>query len=192
MVVVSTNQSQNTEFANPQSLVERVEQLETRERVATEQMIIRVKMGIRQLDNRRTVDHKEFISTAEKLILEITTLKNDFNQSLEKQASHSKQLVEETYTVYESGLAVLQNKINGLRCSLTAHASVDEILRLTKEIYQLYFKKEIHNNLQVCDQINYKFNETFQRIDGLKQWFEEQQEVGFLFSCSSCKNEEDS
>ena len=71
-------------------------------------------MGIRDLDNHRTVDHKEFISTAEKLIKEITALKDEFKASLEQQATHSNKLVEETHNASESSLTVLQTTINGL------------------------------------------------------------------------------
>lgn len=78
--------------------------------------------------------------------------------------------------MYELGLAILQNTINGLRRSLTTNSSVNVILRLTKEIHQLLFNKEILDNHQVCEQMKNHFNETFQKIDGLKQRFEEQQE----------------
>ena len=98
-------------------------------------------MGIRDLDNRHTTNHKEFLSTAEKLIKEITTLKDEFKVSLEKQAIHSNKLVKENHNSYESSVVVLQTTINGLERSLTANSSVDSILRLTKEIYQLLFKK---------------------------------------------------
>lgn len=91
MDVVATNQPQNTDFTTPQSLVERVEWLETKERMNEERMIIGVEMGIRELDNNKTVDQKEFISTVERLIMEVTTLKDEFKLTLEKQATHSKQ-----------------------------------------------------------------------------------------------------
>ena len=41
-------------------------------------------MGIRDLDNFRTADHKDFIATADQLIKEISPLKDEFNASLDK------------------------------------------------------------------------------------------------------------
>ena len=70
-------------------------------------------MGIRDIDNRRTADPKEFMSIDEKLVKEVIELKNDLNQTIENKDSHSNQLVEETHTEYESRLVVLQNAING-------------------------------------------------------------------------------
>lgn len=46
---------------------------------------------------------------------------------------------------------------------------------MTKEIYTLLFNFEIPDNLQVSELIKSQFNETFSKIDGLKQWFKEQQ-----------------
>lgn len=74
---------------------------------------LKIEIGIRDLDNRRTADHKEFLSTTEKLIKEIRTLKDEFKVSLEKQVVHSNKLVEETHNAYESSLVVLQTTING-------------------------------------------------------------------------------
>lgn len=157
LAAVATNQPQNTDYA--------------------EHMIIMVEMGIRELDNSITADHKEFISTTERLIKEVTALKDEFKLTLQKQETHSKQLVEETHNAYESSGTVLQSTINGLRWSLTTNLSVNEILHLTKEIYQLLFNKDIPNNLQICEQMKSQFNETFSKINGLKKWFEDQQEV---------------
>lgn len=59
---------------------------------------------------------------------------------------------------------VLQSTINELRRSLIANSSVDEILRLTKEIYQLLFNKVIPTNLSVCEQMKSQFSETFSKF----------------------------
>lgn len=84
---------------------------------------------------------------------------------------HSKQLVEETHNAYETIISVLQSTINNIRCSLSANLHADKILKLTKEIHQLLFNKEIPNNQQLCDAMKSQFNEVFAKIDGLKQWF---------------------
>lgn len=98
------------------------------------------------------------------------------SNSLQAQESKSKKLIEDTHVVYESGYAVLQDAIKGLRRSLIGNQSVDEIIRLTKEIYQLLFDSNIPNNQHVCDQMKNQFNEMFQKIHRMKQWFEEQME----------------
>ena len=41
------------------------------------------------------------------------------------------------------------------------------------EIYQLLFNPEIPNNQEVFEQMKTQLNDTFQKIGGLKQWFEE-------------------
>lgn len=64
-------------------------------------------MGIMGLDNERTFDHKKFILEAKNLMNEIKELRTEFQQTMEKQATYSKQLVDETHTAYESGIAVL-------------------------------------------------------------------------------------
>lgn len=124
-------------------------------------------MGIRALDNSRTADRMEFMAPADNLIKEVTAWKDSFKTSLEKQATHSNELVKETHNAYESTIVVLQSTINGLRQSLTTNSSVDKILRLTKEIYTLVFNTKIPNNVQVSNLIKYQFNETFSKIDGL-------------------------
>lgn len=91
------------------------------------------------------------MSTFKNLVKEVTTLKDELKTSPEKQAIHSKKLVEETHNAYESTIAVLQSTINSLRRSLSANPHADEILKLSKEIHQLLFNKEIPNNQLQCD-----------------------------------------
>lgn len=67
-----------------------------------------------------------------------------------------------------------QETIKGLRCSLTARKTVDEILHLTKEVYQQLFNPKIPTNQTVYTHMETQFNATFQKIDDLKRWFEEQ------------------
>ena len=50
------------------SLAERVERLETIERLAAERTSLKIEMGIRVLDNNHIVDQKEFMATVERLI----------------------------------------------------------------------------------------------------------------------------
>lgn len=42
------------------------------------------------------------------------------------------------------------------------------------ESYQVVFKSQTPNNQDICDQMKTEFNDTFHKIDGLNQWFEEQ------------------
>lgn len=140
LVAVTTNPSwQDPELPTPQSLVDRVECLETREKNAAERILLRIKMGIRDLDNRRTADHSQFLSTAEKLISQVVSLKEEIKSSLEAQAAHSQKLVDETQNAYESALAVLQSIINNLRCVISHQPHINQILKLTKEIHTLLF-----------------------------------------------------
>lgn len=45
-------------------------------------------MCIRQLDNKRTSDHKEFLSKAEDLIKEVKELRTELQQTLQTQESN--------------------------------------------------------------------------------------------------------
>ncbi|XP_023754907.1 uncharacterized protein LOC111903362 [Lactuca sativa] len=163
LTTVSSNKTQNTELPTPQSLVERVEILETREHLTSERISLKIEMGIRALDNNRTADQKQFVSTAENLIKEVTTLKEEIKSTLESQTAHSKHLVQETHNAYESVIVVLQSTINNLRRSVSDPSHVNEILNLTKEIHQLFFNKEIPNNLQVSELIKQQFTDTFSK-----------------------------
>lgn len=101
-------------------------------------------------------------------------LKTELQQTLQTQKGKSNQLIEETHTAYELGFSFLQETIKGFRSSLSAKSSVDEILYLIKEIYQTISIPEIPSNKVVCAQIQKQFNITFQKLDDLKHWFEEQ------------------
>lgn len=140
MAVVTTKELKSTDVPTPQSLIELVERLETRERMVEKRMILRGEMGIRELENQRTANHKDFMSKSEDFIKEVKKLKEDLQEMLQTQKSKSKNLIDEIHTAYESGFVVLQDMIKGLRRSLTVNQRFDEILRLTKVIYQLLFK----------------------------------------------------
>ena len=120
--------------------------METRERIAAERIVLQVEMGIRDLHNRRTVNHKEFMLKVEDFIKEVLQLKIELQQTMKPQVRNSKHLVDETHATYETGFAILQETIKGLRRSLTAKVIVDEILHLTKEIHQNLFSNAIPNN----------------------------------------------
>lgn len=180
LAAITTNELQKTEVPTPQSLVERVKRLETRERMVVERMILRVEMVIRDLDNRRIAGHKDIMCKVEASIKEVTKLKDVLQKTLQTQETNSRKLIEETHTAYEVGYVVLQNTIKGLRRSLTTNQSVDEILRLTKEIYQLLFMSKTPNNQDVCDLMKNQFNDMFEKIEGLMQCFEEQLEPASL------------
>lgn len=147
LAAITIPQPQQSEIDGPQSLAERVERLEARECLAAERISLKVEMGIWALDNNRTADHKKFLSIAKTLIQEVTSIKEEIKSTLDRQAAHSQNLVQETHNAYESALAVLQTTINGLRCSLTANSSIEEILRLTKEIYNLLFNTKVPSNV---------------------------------------------
>ncbi|KAL7595290.1 hypothetical protein Lser_V15G29353 [Lactuca serriola] len=163
LTTVSSNKTQNTELPTPQSLAERVEILETRERLTSERISLKIEMGIRALDNNCTADQKQFVSTAENLIKEVTALKEEIKSTLESQTAHSKHLVQETHNAYESVIVVLQSTINNLLRSVSDPSHFNEILNITKEIHQLFFNKEIPNNLQVFELIKQQFTDTFSK-----------------------------
>ena len=121
MAAITIQQPQQSNVVGPQSLVERVERLETIERLAAQRISLKVEMGIRALDNNRTADHKQFLSTAETLIQEVTAIQEEIKSTIDHQAAHSQTLAQETHNAYEFALAMLQSTINGLRRSLTAN-----------------------------------------------------------------------
>ena len=100
LAVVTTTQPQQLEIVGPQSLGERVERLEARERLAVERISLKVEMGIRALDNARTADHKQFLSTAKTLIQDVTTIKEEIKSTLDCQDTNSQNLVQETNNAY--------------------------------------------------------------------------------------------
>ena len=100
--------------------------------MATERTSLKVEIGIRALDNNRTVDHKEFLVTDECLIQEVSAIKTELQSTIMDQAVQSKKLVEETHNAYESTIAVLQSTINNLRRSMSASSHGQDILNLTK------------------------------------------------------------
>ena len=104
-------------------------------------------------------------------------IKAELQSTIMGQAVHSKKLVEETHNVNESTIAVLQCTINSLRHLLSTNFHGQEILKLTKEIHNLLFDTAIPKNQQLRDVLKSQFNDEFLKIDGLKQWFEEQQYV---------------
>ena len=57
LAAVTINQPHHPDVAEPQSLAERLERLETRERMTAERLSLEVEMGIRAPDNSRTTDH---------------------------------------------------------------------------------------------------------------------------------------
>ena len=67
--------------------MERIERLETRERLAAERISLKVEMGIRSLDNNKQEDHKDFMAAAERLISEVTAIKKDLQAAVADQAS---------------------------------------------------------------------------------------------------------
>lgn len=91
------------------------------------------------------------MSTAERLINEVSTIKVELQSTIVGQVGHSKKLVEETHNAYESTIAVLQSTINSLRCSLSSNFHGQEIQNLTKEIHNLLFNTTIPNNQQLND-----------------------------------------
>ena len=72
---VKSTQPQSEDNLVPHSLIERIERLETRERLAAERFSFKVEMGIRSLDNNRQADHKEFMDAAERLVSEVSGIK---------------------------------------------------------------------------------------------------------------------
>lgn len=85
----------------------RVERLEVNERMDAERISLKFEMGIRSPDNNRTVDHKDFMATIERLIQEVSAIKNDLKTTIADHAIQSKKLVEETQNAYEWTIMVL-------------------------------------------------------------------------------------
>ena len=58
-------------------------------------------MGIIQLNNQWTSNHKEFLSKAKDLIKEVKDLRTKLQQALETQERNLKKLTKECYTAHE-------------------------------------------------------------------------------------------
>ena len=115
------------------------------------------------------------MEATERLISEVTTIKNDLQTAIKDQASQSQKIIDETHTAYESTISVLHSTINRLQRSLTTNFHGPEILQLTKEIHRLLFKSSSPTNQQLTDAIKAQFQEAFSKIDGLRKWLEEAQ-----------------
>lgn len=139
-------------------------------------MVLRLEIGIRQLDSQSTINHREFISKSTSLINEVKDHKNELQETIQDKENKSQQLISETHTAYETGYLVLQYTIKGLRRSLIAKESVDEILCLTTGIYETLFNLDMSTNKEVSAQMATQFNTTFQKLHQLKAWFEEKME----------------
>lgn len=82
LVIVSSGTQQTTTDVSQQYLAKRIQALETREKLTTERMILHIEMGIIQLDNQRTLDHREFISKVKNVIEEVKELNTELQQNL--------------------------------------------------------------------------------------------------------------
>lgn len=58
IVAALSSKTPQSNETSTQSLIDRVEILETRECMTAERIVLWVEMGIRDIENRRTVDHK--------------------------------------------------------------------------------------------------------------------------------------
>ena len=85
---------------------------------------MKVKMGIRSLDTSRKVDYQQFMTIAECLISEVSAIKVELQAIIADQSTHSKKLIEETHTTFESTISVLKSTINRLRHSLSLNFHV--------------------------------------------------------------------
>ncbi|KAL7615165.1 hypothetical protein Lser_V15G05831 [Lactuca serriola] len=147
--------------------------METRERLAVERISLKVEMGIRSLDNNRQVDHKEFMAAAERLISEVSAIKDNLQAAIADQSTLSQKLIVETHTTYESTISILHATINKLQRFLSSNFHGPEILQLTKEIHRLLFNTSIPDNQQLAEVLKAHFQEVCAKVDGLKQWLEE-------------------
>lgn len=110
--------------------------------MAAERISLKVEMGIRSLDTNRRVDHQDFMAAAERLITEVTAIKQGLQTAIADQAAQSQKAIEETHTAYESTISVLHATIARMQKSLTSNFHGPEILQLTKGYSQAA--------LQVC------------------------------------------
>ena len=157
LAAVKSTQPQSEDHPVPQSLIKRTDRLETRERLAAERISLKVEMGIRSLDNNRQADHNEFMATAERLIFEVSAIKDNLQTAIADQSSLSQKLIAEIYIAYESTISVLHATINRLERTLSSNFHSPEILQLTKEIHRLLFNTTIPDNQQLADVLKAHF-----------------------------------
>lgn len=118
-------------------------------------------MGIRQLENQRTADHQKFIKKATYLINKVKDLQNELQKSMKEQETKSQQLISTTHIAYKTGYLVLHDTNKWLRWSLTTKQNVDEILHLTKGIFQTLFNHDIPYTNEMSAHMATQLNTTF-------------------------------
>ena len=113
------------------------------------------------------------MAAAERLITEVTAIKQGLQTAIADQAAQSQKAIEETHTAYESTISVLHATIARMQKSLTSNFHGPEILQLSKDIHKLLFNSAIPNNSQLAESMKAHFAEVCTKVDGLKQWLEE-------------------
>ena len=82
LVAVKSTQPQSEDHPGLQSLIERIERLETRERLDANQISLKFEMGIRSLDTSRQAEHKQFMATVYRLISQVSAIKIDLQTAI--------------------------------------------------------------------------------------------------------------
>ena len=87
LATIKSSQRQSEDLLGLYSLIDRIEKLEAKERLAIECISLKVKIGISALHNNRKADHQHVISTAEKLISEVSSIKSDLQAIISDKSS---------------------------------------------------------------------------------------------------------
>lgn len=75
------------DMTRPELLIECIEHLEAREWLVAERISLKVEMGIQALDNNHKVDHQQIITTVEKLIYEVSSIKFELQSIITDQST---------------------------------------------------------------------------------------------------------
>ena len=84
LAAVKSDQLQADDMPGPQSQIDRIDWLESRERHGAERIYLKVEMGIRALDTNHKSDHQEFLATAERLI---SAIKSELQEIISNQST---------------------------------------------------------------------------------------------------------
>lgn len=130
-------------------------------------------MGIYKLDQQRQLDHNDFINKDKDFLSNIKELKDQMIKMTNEQEVKSKFLIDETHKTLESSYTELQDTIWDLRRSVSTRKCVDEILTISKDIYDYLKHPAMLTTNGLSGQILIQFGKTSIKLNELEDLFKE-------------------
>lgn len=122
-------------------------------------------MGIRQLDQQRQENHKQFINKIEEFIFEVKELKEYIVKTTNEQEAKSKFGLDETNKAYDVRFSKLQNTIRTLQRSNSANKTIEEILKIWKDVYTNVLHPQISTINDLNGQMLIQFKKTYEKLN---------------------------